>query len=54
MGTRQIRQRELFDGSPTVRRPPVLQEELRDELLQLLTQWLYSLSERMVQEGSDE
>ncbi len=53
MGTRQIRQGDLFDDSPTVRRP-VLPEELRDELLQLLTQWLYTLGERMVQEGSDE
>jgi hypothetical protein len=53
MGTRQKRQRELFDDSPTVR-GPVLPEELRDDLLQLLTQWLYTLGERMVREGSDE
>jgi hypothetical protein len=53
MGARKIRQRELFDKSPAVRQP-ALPEELRQELLQLLTQWLYSLGERMVQEGSDE
>lgn len=53
MGTRRIRQGELFEESPAVRRP-VLPEELRGELLQVLTQWLYTLGERMVQEGSDE
>jgi hypothetical protein len=53
MRTRKIRQQELFDDNPAVRRPR-LQEELRNELLQLLTQWLYTLGERMVQEGSDE
>ena len=53
MGTRQMRQRNLFDDSPTVRQP-VLPEEMHDELLQVLTQWLYTLGERMVQEGSDE
>jgi hypothetical protein len=53
MRTRKIRQQELFDENTAVRRP-LLQEELRNELLQLLTQWLYTLGERMVQEGSDE
>jgi hypothetical protein len=51
--TRRIRQGELFEDSPAFRRP-VLPEELRDELLQVLTQWLYTLGEQMVQEGSDE
>ena len=53
MGTRKIRQAEVFEDSPAVGQP-VLPAELRDELLQLLTQWLYTLGERMVQEGSDE
>lgn len=53
MGTRKIRQGELFEDRPAVQRP-VLPEELREEVLQHLTQWLYTLGERMVQEGSDE
>jgi hypothetical protein len=53
MGTGRIRQGELFEESPAVR-GPVLPEELREELLQLLRQWLYTVGERMVQEGSDE
>jgi hypothetical protein len=53
METREIRQGGLFEESPASRRP-VLAEELGEEVLQLLTQWLYALGERMVQEGSDE
>lgn len=53
MGTRKVQQRELFDETPAVRRP-ILPEESRDEILQLLTQWLYGLGERMVQEGDDD
>ncbi len=53
MGIRKIQQGGLFEESPAIRRP-VLPEELGDELLQLLTQWLYALGERMVQEASDE
>jgi hypothetical protein len=51
--TRTIRQGKLFEDSRAeVGR--VLPEELRDEVRQILTQWLYTLGERMVQEGSDE
>jgi hypothetical protein len=53
MRAHKIRQRDLFDDEPVVA-GPVLTEELRDELLQLLTQWLYTLSKRMAQENRDE
>ena len=53
MGARKIRQRELFDDEPLVA-VPTLQNELRDELLKLLTQWLYSLSQQMARETGDE
>ncbi|MFO1508357.1 MAG: hypothetical protein U1F31_01110 [Steroidobacteraceae bacterium] len=53
MRARKIRQSELFDdGSPAA--CPVLQEEVREEALQLLTQWLRALSETMVRESCDE
>ena len=53
MRARKIHQRELFDEKPTAA-APILQKELRDELLLLLTQWLYTLGEQMVQENGDE
>ena len=53
MRARKIHQRELFDEKPPAA-VPILQKELRDELLQLLTQWLHTLCERMVQENRDE
>ena len=53
MGTRKIRQRELFDDAPLVA-VPTLQNELQDELLKLLTQWLYSLCQQMARENGDE
>ena len=54
MRSRKIRQRELFSDDPEVVPPPVLQEELRDELVQLLTQWLYTLGQQMIRENRDE
>ena len=53
MRARKIRQRELFDESPLVARPK-LQKDVREEVLQLLTQWLRALRETMVQESRDE
>ena len=53
MGARKIRQRELFDDEPLVA-VPALQNELQDELLKLLTQWLYSLCQQMARENGDE
>ena len=53
MRARKNQQRELFNDKPAVP-VPVLQKELRDELLRLLTQWLYTLGERMIQESGDE
>ena len=53
MGTHKIRQRELFDNEPLIA-VPALQNELRDELLKLLTQWLYTLVEQMIRESDDE
>jgi hypothetical protein len=53
MRQQKIRQRELFDDHPAIP-APVLQGELRDELLQLLTRWLYTLSEQMTREAGDE
>jgi hypothetical protein len=50
MGARKIRQRELFDDDTPVVRQPVLSEKMRDELRQLLTQWMCSLGDRMLQE----
>lgn len=53
MQTRKIRQRELFDDRMPVT-GPVLRGEIRTEVLQLLTQWLYAVSEAMIRERSDE
>ena len=53
MGAHKIRQRELFDDEPLVA-APALQKEVRDELLQLITQWLYTLGEQMIRESGDE
>jgi len=53
MGARKIRQQELFDDEQLVA-VPALQNELRDELLKLLTQWLYSLCQQMARENGDE
>jgi hypothetical protein len=53
MGAHKIRQRELFDDQPVVA-ASALQKELRAELLQLLTQWLYTLGQQMVRESGDE
>ena len=48
-----IRQRALFDDEPAMANP-TLPEDVRDEVLQLLTQWLHALSQTMVQESRDE
>jgi hypothetical protein len=53
MGAPKIRQRELFDDKPLVA-APALQKELREELLQLLTQWLYTLGQQMVRGNGNE
>jgi hypothetical protein len=53
MRTRKIRQTELFDETLSVARPR-LQEGVRKEVLQLLTQWLRVLGETMVRETRDE
>jgi len=53
MRARKLRQRELFDDDPPVARR-VLPRQVRDEALQLLTQWLHTLSKAMVRESSDE
>jgi hypothetical protein len=53
MGAHKIRQRELFDDKPLAA-VPALQKELRNELLQLLTQWLYFLGQQMAPESRDE
>jgi hypothetical protein len=53
MRARKIRQKELFDESPLLARPE-LQKDVREEALQLLTQWLRALSQAMVQESRDE
>jgi hypothetical protein len=52
MRARKLRQRQLFDDDPPA--GPVLSREVRDEALQLLTQWLHTLSKAMVEEGGDE
>jgi hypothetical protein len=54
MRARKIRQPELFDDDPPA---PVraLPPQVRAEALQLLTQWLHTLSKTMmVQESGDE
>ena len=53
MHARKLRQRELFDDDPPPA-GPVLSREVRDEALQLLTQWLHTLSKAMVEASGDE
>ncbi len=53
MHARKFRQRELFDDDPPTPER-VLPRQVRDEALQLLTQWLYNLSKAMVEESGDE
>lgn len=53
MHARKLRQRELFDDDPPAA-GPVLSQEVQHEVLQLLTQWLHTLSKAMVEEGGDE
>jgi hypothetical protein len=53
MRTRKIRQAELFDETRSVARP-TLQEDVRTEVLQLLTQWLRALGETMTRETGNE
>jgi hypothetical protein len=48
----RTRQWHLFDESPAGPQVAV-SGETRDELIELLTQWLYRLSEEMAQEESD-
>jgi hypothetical protein len=52
MRLHKLRQRELFDKDPPP--PGRLPREVRDEALQLLTQWLQALSKAMVRESDDE
>lgn len=53
MRIHKLRQRELFDeDAPAPGRP--LPREVREEALQLLTQWLQALSKAMVRESDDE
>jgi hypothetical protein len=53
MRTRRIQQAELFDETRSVARP-TLQEDVRTEVLQLLTQWLRALGETMTRETGNE
>jgi len=53
MRARKVRQRELFDDNPPAA-GRTLPREVRDEALQLLTQWLDTLSKAMVRESGDE
>ena len=48
-----IRQRALFDDEQPMANPE-LPKDVRDEVLQLLTQWLHSLSQSMIRESRDE
>jgi hypothetical protein len=50
--SRRSRQGHLFDESPSGPQPAV-PEETRDELIELLTQWLHNLNESMVREERD-
>ena len=48
-----VRQRALFDAEqPTA--SPALPKPVRDEVLQLLTQWLSSLTGTMIEASRDE
>ena len=53
MRVRKLRQRELFDDDPPAVEP-TLPLEVREEALQLLTQWLHMLSQAMVRRSGDE
>jgi len=53
MRIRKLRQRELFDDNPPIAEPR-LPREAQEEALQLLTQWLRTLSQAMVGESGDE
>ena len=53
MHARKLQQRELFEDDPPAAEP-VLPREVRDEALQLLTQWLHALSQAMVREDGNE
>ncbi len=53
MKTQVNRQRALFDDDlPTTN--PALPKDVHNEVLQLLTQWLHSLCQKMVEESRDE
>ena len=54
MRAHKIRQRELFDDSPEKIGRALLPDEVREEVLQLLTQWLRALGKAMVGENRDE
>lgn len=53
MRARKIRQPELFEDDPSDA-GQVLPAQVRDEVVQILTQWLHTLSKAMVQESGDE
>jgi hypothetical protein len=53
MHIRKLRQRELFDDDPPIAEPR-LPPEAQEEALQLLIQWLRTLSQAMVGESGDE
>lgn len=53
MRARKLRQRELFDHDPQAARP-TLPREVQEEALQVLKQWLHTLSQAMVRESGDE
>ena len=53
MKAQVIRQRALFEDHQPIANL-ALPKDVRDEVLQLLTQWLHSLSQAMVRESRDE
>lgn len=53
MKTQVNRQRALFDDDLPAANP-ALPKDVQDEVLQLLTQWLHSLCQTMVEESRDE
>jgi hypothetical protein len=54
MRAHKVRQRELFDDSPEKIGWALLPDEVREEVLQLLTQWLRALGKTIVGESRDE
>lgn len=54
MRAHKVRQRELFDESPEKIGWAPLPDEVREEVLQLLTQWLRALGKAIVGESRDE